>query len=486
MSESERFTEQLQGWFGGKINRPSMDNMFKKTALPSLRELRYKNYVTDPDLKKILNSEVPNTIVNRTVLYLNDNTATSFGDMMASLIFGDNIIITCEKNDKAADVINTWNDNINMKHDSIEKFMKVSFKDNLINGEHLSRVYINLSPEKGDPKVDVQRVSLGTVKKEEHPTLGATRWIQRTTIPIVPLSKSKFYRRSASEPMAQRNVVTIIPNEINCCIHVSLFDYAPTSTILQQLNMKKWAYMFLRKFMEKYWAPFVVAYVGDLKNGYMPTNPEEMKENLQWAAAQIRMIRDFGGAAFPAYTKLEVLDTQVKKASVYLDTIDHLSKEIAIGLQSSISTRDSSGRAAQQQDIANEGWLRNIRSFRESYNIILRRFYAEVLLPAEGITGIKPQDLKITFPAIKSDSIKDILDAVEIAAKLGIFKDFKEIRKIINPIWKHVDDKISEADEKKMDATFKELNAPSRAEGDSPQARSGSAGAKPSTAKPKK
>jgi len=197
------------------------------------------------------------------------------------------------------------------------------------------------------------------------------------------------------------------------------------------------------------------------------------------------MIRDFGGAAFPAYTQLQVLDTQVKKASVYLDTIDHLSKEIAIGLQSSITTRDSSGRPGTQQNIANEGWLRNIRSFRESYNILLRRFYSKVLLPAHDIEGIEPQDLKITFPAIKSDGIKEILEAVEIAAKLGIFKDFKEIRKIINPIWKHVDDKITPEEEKKMDATFKELNAPSRAEGDSPQARSGGTNAKPSAAKSK-
>lgn len=233
--------------------------------------------------------------------------------------------------------------------------------------------------------------------------------------------------------------------------------------------------------MEKYWAPFIIATVGDFKNGFYPKTPEKWKESLSWAADQIRRIRDFGGAAFPAHTQLQVLDTKsLKNANLYLDTIDHLSKEIAIGLYASISTRDSSGKSKAGQDIAQEGYLRNMRSIRQEIAIILKKFWAKVLLPAHGINNIKALDIKIMFPELKLDDTKSTLEAIEKAAKIGVFKDFKEIRKILNPIWKHIDEDITPAEEAGMKKLFMEINSPSRAEGDSPQSRAGS-GDKPDT-----
>jgi hypothetical protein len=391
-------------------------------------------------------------------------------------MIGENVIVTIEnkQGDKAKEIIDNWNDNINMKHQTVEKFMKTAFKDCLINGEFLWRVYINKNPDIHDPIVDIQRVSLASVKKEEHDTLGAIRWVQRGTVYSKPMDKKQFYRKDPIERTAVREIITLIPNEINCCLHLQLFDHPPTSTIIKELQIKQWSYMFLRKYVEKFWAPFIIAYVGDAKNGYLPRDPNEMKDQLTWAAQQIRMVRDFGGAAFPVTTQLTTLETNAKRDSnVYLDTINHLSKEIAIGLHASISTRDSDKQSKAGQDIAMQGYIRNMRSMREEFSILMRRFYAHVLLPAYSIEGVLPREIKLTFPELQTDDSEKIAKAVEIAAKTGVFKDWREIRKIFNPIWKHIDENLTDEEEKEMKELFLEINSPSRAFGDEPQVRAG-------------
>ena len=481
MSDYDEFLNLYGSYFGGEIKKPRIkDYSFSKESLPSLRNAVLKQLIKDPDLKKFQRAFIEDNIVNRTVLFLADNTANSYSDMSASIMIGSNIIVTVEGDDEAKEILDTWNDNINMKHETVETFMKTAFKDCLINGEFLWRVYVNKDADEEDPKVDIQRVSLATIRKERHDTLGAIRWIQQSTIYKKPLNKKQFYRKDPMKIQEHRRVITIIPNELNCCLHLRLFDQPPTSTIIKELSIKQWAYWFLRKYIEKYWAPFILAYVGDPKNGYMPKDPKDMKDQLTWASQQIRMIRDFGGAAFPATTQLTTLETNAKRDSnIYLETINHLSKEIAIGLHSSIATRDSDKQSKAGQDIAMQSYIMNMRSYRESFSILLRNFYAKVVLPAYGKEGIKPRAIKISFPEIQTDDIKKIAEAVEIAAKTGAFKDWTEIRKIFTPIWKHVDENITPEEAKEMKKLFLELNSPSRAEGDVPQQRAGTTSKKP-------
>ncbi len=77
------------------------------------------------------------------------------------------------------------------------------------------------------------------------------------------------------------------------------------------------------------------------------------------------------------------------------------------------------------------------------------------------------------------ENIKDTLEAVDIAAKMGAFKGAKEIRRILTPIWPHITDKISKEEANQMKKLFLEINSPSRAEGDAPQQRAGSSTKKP-------
>jgi len=49
----------------------------------------------------------------------------------------------------------------------------------------------------------------------------------------------------------------------------------------------------------------------------------------------------------------------------------------------------------------------------------------------------------------------------------------------LNPIWKHIDENITDAEGNAMKDLFIELNSPSRAEGDAPQQRASGSKAKP-------
>jgi len=474
-NEQDEFLRSYGKFYSTVIKKPGTDFIFKRSSLPSVHDPNLSRMVTDPDILKMDRSLIQDILPHRHKLFWGDNTATTFAKMTTAIIVGENIIITCDDL-KAKDIIDSWNDDINASHQTIENFMTDAFFDNLIDAQSLWRVYQDNTQD--EPIVDLARVSMAHIQKEKHPTLGYMRFIQRTAIPIYTNSKQEFYRRDPHEHLLAQYRTVIIPNELNCCVYVKLFKKPPVSPILPLLNMKRWAYWFLRKFMEKHWAPFILAYVGDPANGYMPNDPQELKESLQWAAQQIRQIRDFSGAAFPATMKIEAMDVKTKKgADVFLDTLQHLSKEIAIGMYSTITLVEDSGKA--KPEVAQEGYLRTIRSFREIYSILLRKFYATVLLPAHNINAVKPRDIKISFPPLKTDKIKDIVESVEIAARIGAFKDWVEIRKILNPIWKHIDENITDAEGKAMKDLFIELNAPSRGEGDAPQQRASGSKAKP-------
>lgn len=464
---------------GYKINKPSMDHFFKKTQLPWIGEIDTAPYITDADLRKLENAMIEDTWAHRHKCFWDDNTAQSFAALTVSVIVGEGIGITIDGKSKAEDVINKWNDEINVKHESIEDFISTSWFDNLIDGQTLWRVFIDETDEDEEHKVDLQRVSMRNIKTESHPTRGWRRFIQRAHVPAKQINKMKFYRSETLLASDMHYVETIIPDEPNCCIYLSFFKSPPTSSVLHLMVYKRWITWFMRKFAEKYWAPFIIAYIGDPKSGMMPMNEPDKRDSLRLARDALVKIRNYGVASFLGHTRVETLDTKTaKNSNVYTDYLEYLNKEIVMGLFGSMALREAKEKSPS--DIVQQGYLRFIRGKRNSYGIYLRKFYAHVLLPAFGINGVEPTDIKIDWPQLKLENIKDILQSIEIAAKTGAFKDAKEIRKILTPIWRHIDDKITDKESKEMKQLFLEINSPSRAEGDKPQQRASTTKAKPS------
>jgi len=465
---------------GYTINKPGLDFFFKKTQLPWVGEFDTSPYITDDDMRKLENAMVADTFAHRHRGFWLDNSAQSFGYLTVSVLLGEGISCSIEGKDKARDIIEEWNDEINVKHQSIEDLVTDAWLDNLIDGKSLWRVFVDTLEEDSEHLVDLQRVSMANVTEDIHQTRGWRRFIQRANIPIRRMTKSVYYRHDPSYIEQVEYVQTIIPDEPQCCMYISFFNVPPVSSILHLLVYKRWITWFMRKFAEKYWAPFIVGYVGDPKNGYMPIDKKDQDEAITYTLQALKKIRDFGVGSFLATTKIETLDTNTAKNSdIYTNYLDYLNKEIVLGLHGSMALREGSGRELSTSDIVQQGYIRFIRGIRNKFTIIFRKFYALVLLPAHGINDVKPIDIKIEWPPIRLENVKETLQAVEIAAKIGAFRDAKEIRKILKPIWAHIDDKITDEESKKMGNVFMELNSPSRAEGDAPQQRAGGSTAKP-------
>lgn len=463
---------------GYKVNKPNMEGFFKKTQLPWIGELNADYQVSDADLTKLEDAMIKDTWAHRHTSFWKDNSAQSFGYLTVAVMLGEGINVKVEGNDDASRVIMEWNDEINVRHDTIDDYISTCWLDNLIDGKSLWRVFLDETDERH--RIDIQRVSMETVNVQVHPTRGWRRFIQRAHVPMKHMTRNEFYRHSIPFSTNQMEYVyTIIPDELNCCIFQSFFKNPPVSSVLHLMVYKRWITWFMRKFAEKYWAPFIIGYVGDPKSGMMPASDQEQTDSMRQTLAALKRIRDFGVGAFLGHTRIETLDTKTaKSANVYVDYLEYLNKEIVMGLLGSMSLRESSGREKATSDIVQQGYLRFIRGKRKEIGTSLRKFYALVVLPAHGIEGINPRDIKITWPPLRLESVKDILQAVEIAAKIGAFTDIKEMRTTLTPIWGHIDEDITDEQEKKMKDLFLEINSPSRAEGDAPQARASSTKAK--------
>jgi len=454
---------------GMKVNKPGLDFLFSKTQLPYIGDIDLSTYVSDADLKKLEYAMIKDTFVHRHECFWADNVATSFANIMISIIVGEGITVSVDDKE-AEEILRKWNDEINVKHQTIEDLIADVWLDNLIDRQSLWRIFIN--SEDPDHLVDIQRVSMRNVATEVHPTFGWRMFVQTANIPEKLMSKNSFYRNGSGGLLNQKAVQTIIPDELSCCLYFSFFKKPPVSTVLSFMVLKRWIVWFIRKFAEKFWAPFLLAYVGDPKNGYMPQTRTDKEDALNYAVDSLRKVRSYGIGAFLATTKVDILDTKTSLHSdIYENYLELMNKQIILGLYGFIGMRETKSRE-YGRDIILQGLLRFVRGVREKISIQFRKLFARVVLPAYGKEGFEPIDIKINFPGINLDNIKDTVQAIEIAAKIGAFKDVNEIRKILNPLWRHIDDDLDQAELNEAKNTFMELNAPSRNEADKPQNRS--------------
>lgn len=473
MSPDNFLTPFIMTRYGTKLHKPGLDYFFKKTQLPFIGEIDLSRFVTDADIKKLESATIKDTLPHRQTAFYKDNVATSSTEIMIAILLGEGLTITVDKNPKAKEIIEKWNDSINARHQTIEDCIKDILHDNLINPGSLWRTFIDLSNQ--DQVVDLQRVSMQNIKIDEHPTRGWRRFIQVANIPKRLNNESQFYRQDPNLVKEMETVMTIIPDVPECSVYVRLFDAAPVSTVLPFLIYKRWILWFMRKFAEKYWAPFLIGYVGDPSTGYMPPTKKDQDEAINGTLEALRKVRDFGAAAFLGTTKIDVLETNARNANVYVDYLEYMNKEISYGLLSSMGLREGTGRAAATTELVQQGQLRFIRGIRESISAPFRIFYSKVLLPAHGIKNIEPRDIKIGWPEIRTERVDEIMKAVDLGARVGAFRDAREIRKILTPIWAHIDENISDKENKELRDLFLELNSPSRAMGDQPQQRAGGA-----------
>lgn len=437
------------------------------STLPILWQKDSTLFITDPILRRLEKTMMKDTKYNREYSFWKSSIAVSFTEMTGSSIIGDGLKIRAGRQ-KIRKIIESFNRKINVLGDTIEDYISEIWYDSVIHGFALWRIHVSNEYEN---KVDIQRLDTKQITTYTHPTRGWTKFIQKTTVPTHPRKKNTWYRLSSWDTQSisrlyDYSIELIIPNEPEVVLYTRMFKSPPISTVLHWLVYKRWIAWFMRKFAEKYWAPPLIAYVGDAKN-YLPTKPHLIREALDETGKALQNLRNFGATAVLGHTRIEQLKLDIgKSGGLYVDYIDLINKEVMFALFGSMGLRSPTGRETSPKALSLE-FLRFVREKRRKIEVQLLNFYEKVLLPAHGETA-KPGEIEVVYSPLRITEVLDHMRAVEIGSKMGIFMDAKERRKAAEIVFSFLHEQITPAQVKELDKKFMDLNAPSRTPGDSP------------------
>ena len=440
----------------------------KKVILASISP---DEYDIDKDLKLLRKVMIKPTYKNLEEAFWRDSISTSFTNITASVIIGDGLRIRC-KDKKATEIIKNWNRKINVRRETIEDFIKDSWFDSIIYGRFFWRVD-NRSKEYVN--VDLQRIDPKTIKIKIDPVMGYRKFRQYIENYNYYRSKKAFYRSKKDQKYGRlyssqedrqkidygktkdTTEITIdIPDELNAMLHEQFFKYPPIANALHFIVYKRWILWFMRKYSEKHWAPFVIVKIGDPKTNIYPVDPHKMQKAIVNAKKFISQITNFGGVALPGEISVETLEKQSARSSeIYVMYIKELDKQIMMSIFGSMGQREASGNELATSRILEKGWLRFIKGIRRQYELLLTSFYAEVLLPYNGIKNIDAIDIDVDWSELRFDSTADLMSAIREAAEAGIFLDKNEMRKAAQPAFPFLmplEDKVN----KKVEEIVKE------------------------------
>ena len=389
--------------------------------------------------------------------------------MTASVIIGDGIRIRAGRK-KIRKIIEGFNSNINVLGDTIEDYVTSTWIDSIMHALAIWRIHRSNEYKN---RVDIQRLDPKTLDVYSHPTRGWIKFIQRTTVPAQPKSELAWYRLGSATSQLQRSFFDyttelIIPNKPEVILYTKLFSSPPISSVLHWLVYKRWIAWFMRKFAEKYWAPPLIAYVGDPKSNTMPNKPHLIREALDETSKALITLRNFSTTALLGHTRVDQLKVDVgKSGALYVNYIDLINKEVMFALFGSMGLRSPVGKEMAPSRIIDTGYLRFVREKRRNYEIQLINFYEKVLLPAFGEEA-KSGEIEIVWSPLRITESLEHMKAVEIASKMGIFTDGLERRKAAEVVFNFLHEEITPKQVKEIDKRFMELNAPSRMPEDKP------------------
>lgn len=450
-----------------KTRDPEDKSMFMPSAMSAIIDTEPYAWNLDPEVKKLQKLTIDDTPDNREALYWMESVAISFGEITVSVIIGDGLHVNVENttnDEKAEKIINEFNTNINVRHESIEDYIHDSYIDNLIHRRNFNRI---LRENKWiDSLVDMQRLDPKTIEVVIDPVYGWRKFVQHIPKYKHHRSQAQFYReaeskklystqlrptyitgRSDKETYSQpvwtslAEVDVEIPDDINNILYTSLFNKPPISAALRYIKYKQWILLFMKKYSQKYWAPFVVAKVGDPKSNNYPSDPAKMQKALEKTSQIIKNMTAFGYLAVPGDIEVETLETNTaRSAEIYPMYIQELDKQIMYALFGSMGQREARGTELATSRILERGWLRFVKGVRRKYEILLTKFYANCLLPAHGITNVDPTDIDIEWSRLRMEETKDLMEAIQIGYNIGLFKDQNELRKAAQSIFSFLDE----------------------------------------------
>jgi len=434
----------------------------KKKARPNVfegtRDLR-KSYALDIDIKNILRILPEPSADNNETAFWMDSTSPSYAYMTIYTILGDGFRVKVPKNAIEQKKIIDFNKRINVNGDTIEDFVIDTWLDAVVHKSFSWRVANGIRGIDGEIKVgpDIQRMDPSTLQTEYDDVSGWRRFIQNIQVKKAYDTPNQFLRDEFPNVKTSTTASQIvIPDDQRLIIHCDMFKRAPMDAALPFIVMKYWILTFMRKYGEKMWAPYFLAFVGDPKTNIYPNSEQEMDEALDAVTETLVKLKNFSAGAFPGDTRMEIKEVS-GKGQTYIDFVDMCNREIMFALNSSIAARESVGVYKSNQ-LADEGNVRFMKGIRKKYENILKRFYVMNIT-----TGISEEDIVFMWPEMRSSGINDIANAIEKLSTYGIFKDANERRRAASQIFPFLmETDITKEEMAKMDKQFMDLNKPSQ------------------------
>jgi len=381
---------------------------------------------------------IKDTAVNREFAFWNDSLCQSATEITSALIIGEGPQIYCEDK-KVKKIIDNFNKKINVNGKTIEDWMRSVWYDE-INHHIGSNWRVAVDPKKYENRIDIARIDPKTLVKKRDPKEGWIALIQRIADYKSYRSEAQFYRNVAEDSLliqtgyARKDIV--IPDKPNVILRTSYFIKAPIASLLHFITGKRWTMFFMRKYAQKHWAPFIIAYVGDPNTNWYPDDPEEMQETIDMINEKIPKMTNWGGMAVPGIIQLKTLETgSSKSAQIYRDAIQIYDEQIMLGLYSSMSLRQASGSELSTQRNLLEDHYAFLEAIRRKFIVTLKRLYVGALLPAWGYANYDGDKIGIEFSGLKKKGYLEIAQAIERLNNTGIFKDDNEARKAASIIF---------------------------------------------------
>lgn len=415
-------------------------NGVQKKHKPSRKPilLDFAEYVSnlDPEIRKLRHVMIRPTQDNREYAFWNDSISQSFTYITAYTIIGDGLRVHCD-NKRALDCINDFNEEINVRHQHIEDYIVSSWIDEIVHANSYWRHDYNKDYNCG---IDIQRLDPKSIIKIRDPKYGWTKLIQKVGQYKAHRSKAAFYAKANEKdmqittyPFHTREIH--IPDEPVRLTRTNFFYRPPIGSALHYITYKRWILYFMRKYSQKYWAPFLLFFVGDTKSNYYPDTDDEMQDAIDDIVEVIPELSNFGGAAFPGNIHVEELGKGSSRSSeIYVTYMNALDKQIMMSIFASMGLREASGSELATQRGLREGFLTFLGGMRRKYARILDRFYSKALLPANGIK-VSPSDITVEWNQLQSEASESLMKAISDGVQSGMFVNRNEIRRAGSKIW---------------------------------------------------
>ncbi len=402
-------------WKGGRENLPQVTNVWDFT----------KSEFIDKDLQKLFKIRATRNVQNAEAAFWSDNIASTFAYMVVNTFMGRGFTVSC-KNLKDQETIRSFNKKINVRGETIEDYITNIWIDNLVHRMSVWRIMKNVPDFEGNfQAIDLQRMPPETLREECDNFYGWRKFVQHRTA-YNYFKKPDDFLNDEFKQMGTMKTEVRIPDDPRVVLYLSFFKVPPVHLIIDFIIFKIWIVAFMRKFAEKMWAPYMIAKVGD-KNSY-PNSEPEMTAALGTVSAMLSQLKNFGTAAFPGNTQVDMIDPKAN-GDIFITMYNLMNQEIMLGLFSSIAVRESTG-VYKGNELPDETTTRFYEGVRDKIEQALSRFYISNL----PITS-KDEDITYAWPELRTTQMAQIISSLEIATKSGVFTDAKEIRRAFSSIF---------------------------------------------------